>query len=113
MASVTVKVNGRSYPIICGDGEEDHLIYLSEYVDKKVRDLGNMAASATESQLLLMATLLIADDLSQAYETIDEHKEKNANASEGDGDKASDAREVDLENWASRLEMVAERLEKA
>lgn len=107
MASVTVKVNGRSYPIICGDGEEDHLVYLSEYVDKKVRDLGNMAASATESQLLLMATLLIADDLSQAYETIDELKEKNADAPE------AKAQEIDLENWASRLEMVADRLEKA
>ncbi|MBE7637980.1 cell division protein ZapA [Sneathiella sp. P13V-1] len=107
MASVTVKVNGRSYPIICGDGEEDHLVYLSEYVDKKVRDLSNMAASATESQLLLMATLLIADDLSQAYETIDELKQKST------GEKEGSAQQVDLENWANRLEMVAERLEKA
>ncbi|MBO6827910.1 MAG: cell division protein ZapA [Sneathiella sp.] len=105
MASVTVKVNGRSYPIICGDGEEEHLIYLSEYVDKKVRDLGKMATSATESQLLLMATLLIADDLSQAYETIDELKEKQG----GEGTSP----QIDLEKWADQLEKVADRLENA
>ena len=103
MASVTVKVNGRPYPIICGDGEEEHLKYLAEFVDKKVQDLSDMVANATETQLLLMASLLIADDLSQAYETIDKLKEEN-------GGGSPDER---LEAWAEKLEAIALQLETA
>lgn len=102
MASVTVKVNGRPYPIICGDGEEEHLTYLAEFVDKKVKDLSNMVANATEAQLLLMASLLIADDLSQAYESVEKLKSETEN-------EAS----PDLDIWAERLEAIAEKLERA
>lgn len=104
MASVTVKVNGRSYPVICGDGEEEHLTDLAEYVDKKVRELSGMAGGANEAQLLLMASLLIADDLSQAYETVDELKETGG--SSGGGSE-------NAEKWAEQLEAIADRLEKA
>jgi len=104
MSSVTVKVNGRPYPIICGDGEEDHVAYLAEFVDKKVQDLSGMSATSNESQLLLMAALLVADDLSQAYETIDELKGKSSDTAPA---------ELDTENWANRLEAIADRLEKA
>ncbi|WP_169542982.1 cell division protein ZapA [Sneathiella aquimaris] len=102
MASVTVKVNGRPYPIVCGDGEEDHLKYLAEFVDKKVQDLSNSIANATETQLLLMASLLIADDLSQAYESIDKLK-----------DSAENTAEDKLEEWAEKLETIALQLETA
>ncbi len=104
MASVTVKVNGRPYPVICDDGEEEHLTYLAEYVDKKVKDLSDMAGSANEAQLLLMASLLIADDLSQAYEKIDHFREGVPADKEGDRK---------LENIAEQLEAIADRLEKA
>jgi cell division protein ZapA len=104
MASVTVKVNGRPYPIICDDGEEEHLTYLAEYVDKKVKDLSDMAGSANEAQLLLMASLLIADDLSQAYEKIDHFREGKPEGKENDSK---------LENIAEQLEAIADRLEKA
>ncbi|MBL4907568.1 MAG: cell division protein ZapA [Sneathiella sp.] len=102
MSSVTVKVNGRPYPIICGDGEEDHLKYLAEFVDKKVKDLGNVASNTTEAQLLLMASLLIADDLSQAYETVDKLKDESENNPP-----------AAIENWAEKLEAIAEKLESA
>ncbi|MEH6476377.1 MAG: cell division protein ZapA [Sneathiella sp.] len=104
MSSVTVKVNGRPYPIICGDGEEDHVTYLAEFVDKKVQDLSGMSNTSNESQLLLMAALLVADDLSQAYETIDELKGKTSETPRV---------QLDTENWANRLEAIADRLEKA
>ncbi len=108
MASVTVKVNGRPYPIICDDGEEDHLTYLSEYVDKKVKELSGMAGSANEAQLLLMASLLIADDLSQAYETIDELRE-----GAGSTKNTENSSSIDTESLAEQLEAIADRLEKA
>lgn len=108
MASVTVKVNGRPYPIICDDGEEEHLIYLAEYVDKKVKDLSGMAGIANEAQLLLMASLLIADDLAQSYETIDELREGNSEV-----ETKEKGPNPKMENLANQLEAIADRLEKA
>jgi len=102
MASVTVKVNGRPYPIVCGDGEEDHLKYLADLVDKKIKDISGMASNASEGQLLLMASVLIADDLSQAKETIEKFKlENSSNPS------------PDIEKIAEKIEAIAERLESA
>lgn len=103
MGSLTVKVNGRSYPIICGDGEESHLEYLAEFVDKKVLDLTESVGNASEGQLLLMACLLIADDLSQAYETIEKLRDG------ADGDGGAPAYDV----WAEKLEAIAQKLESA
>lgn len=102
MASVTVKVNGRPYPVVCGDDEEDHLKYLAEFVDKKVKDLSGSATNVSEGQLLLMASLLIADDLSQAYETIENLKSGN-----------EDKQNPDTEKWAEKIEAIAEQLENA
>ncbi|MEH6401784.1 MAG: cell division protein ZapA [Sneathiella sp.] len=102
MASVTVKVNGRPYPIVCGDGEEDHLKYLAEFVNKKAKDLNGMATTASEGQLLLMTSLLIADDLFQAYETIEKLKSES-------GLEHS----PDIEVLAEKIEAIAERLESA
>lgn len=103
MGSLTVNVNGRSYPIICGDGEEPHLEYLAEFVDKKVQDLMESVGSASEGQLLLMASLLIADDLSQAYETIEKLREEI----EATGSSAPE------DAWAEKIESIAQTLENA
>ena len=103
MGSLTVNVNGRSYPIICGDGEEPHLEYLAEFVDKKVQDLMESVGNASEGQLLLMACLLIADDLSQAYETIENLRE---NADMPENSSAQNA-------WAEKIEAIAQKLENA
>lgn len=103
MGSLTVKVNGRSYPIVCGDGEEQHLEYLAEFVDKKVHDLTDSVGNASEGQLLMMAALLIADDLSQAYETIEKLREE---AEEGGTAAPQDS-------WAEKIEAIAQKLESA
>lgn len=104
MASLTVKVNGRAYPIICGDGEEEHLEYLAEFVDKKVQDLASSISNASEGQLLLMASLLIADDLSQSYETIEKLRE---------GETPPSSSGADHKDWAEKIEAIAEKLESA
>ncbi|MAZ02343.1 MAG: cell division protein ZapA [Sneathiella sp.] len=103
MGSLTVKVNGRAYPIVCGDGEEQHLEYLAEFVDKKVQDLSESVGNASEGQLLMMASLLIADDLSQAYETIEKLRE---DAETGDNSASEEA-------WAEKIEAIAQKLESA
>jgi cell division protein ZapA len=68
MAQVNVTVNGRQYSVGCNDGEEDHIAYLAEYVDKRVGELSQALGQVGEARLMLMAALLVADDLATAYD---------------------------------------------
>ena len=109
MAQINVTVNGRSYAVGCDDGQERHVGYLAEYVDKRVRELTESVGPVGEARLLLLATLLLADDLSDLYERI-ETLERQA----GQTDSATaSAAGADIVALAERLETVAERLESA
>jgi cell division protein ZapA len=101
MGQISVNVNGRRYPIVCEDGEEEHVQYLAEFVDKRIADLVAEAGPAGESQLLLMAALLIADDLSNAYTENERLREDG-----GAPDAASQ------ERLAERLEAIVETFQK-
>ena len=82
MALVTVRVNGREYDLTCGDGEEPHLRALSQYVDAKISALRGAGANLSDAQLLLMAGIVIADELSEATEPDRKAKAENQSASE-------------------------------
>ena len=67
MPLVNVIINGRAYTVACDDGEEEHLRSLGQFLDKRVRELaGSVGSQASESRLLLMAGLIISDELSEA-----------------------------------------------
>jgi len=63
MAQVTVRINGYSYTIGCQDGEEDHLASMAAEVDKRIDSIRAAAGQTGESRMLVMAALLLADDL--------------------------------------------------
>ena len=67
MSQIDVTVNGRSYSIACDDGQEDHLRDLAAYVDKRVQELVATLGQVGDLKLLVMASLLIADELSEAF----------------------------------------------
>jgi len=62
MGQVAVTVNGRSYRFDCGDGEEARLTELATFVKGRVEELTRQFGSGGE-RVLLMAALLIADEL--------------------------------------------------
>lgn len=92
MAHVTVTVNNMSYTLACDDGEEAHLTALAKQFDKRVSEVKKEARNASEAQLLLMAGLLLEDELDAA--------------DLGDEDKFA----LLLENAARRMEDIAARL---
>ena len=96
MALITLNVNGRGYEMACDDGQEEHLRKLGEYVDEKVQGLVESAGQAGEKRVLVMASLLIADELFEAYRQIHALGAKNA-----EGQDATEA----LNSCAERLEM--------
>jgi cell division protein ZapA len=105
MGQVTVTVNDRTYTVGCDDGQEEHLGHLAEFVDKKVREAGSVGPAA-ESRLLLMAALMIADELSDMFE-------KNDSLQKQQTRQLADSPTADLvvSSLAQRLEAVADRLE--
>jgi len=68
MGQVKVSVNGQRYQLACRDGEEDRLIDLARYVDEKVKDLAETMGSVGDSRLLLLAALVVADELHELRE---------------------------------------------
>ena len=66
LTQVTLTINGRSYRLGCGEGEQDRLKELARHVGKKVDDLVAEFGQAGEARLLLMAAILVADELYDA-----------------------------------------------
>lgn len=115
MAQVDITINGRDYSISCDDGQEDHLLRLGEYVDKKVGELVAEVGQVGDTRLLVMASLLIADDLSEAFEEIAALEtgtgEKGAGGKGAGGKSTSKAMVEDYDGLAKRIENIAATLE--
>jgi cell division protein ZapA len=69
-------VNSRAYTIACDEGEEEHLKELAAHVDSKVRELLETVGQVGDQRLLLMAAVLITDELFDARARIDGHAQK-------------------------------------
>ncbi|PZW45714.1 cell division protein ZapA [Humitalea rosea] len=63
MAQVTVRVGGYTHPVSCEDGQEAHLVALAADVDRRVSSIRAMGGQYGEARLLLLAGLLLADEL--------------------------------------------------
>lgn len=99
MGQVSLKINGRSYEITCDDGQEEHLREVGAYFDSRVRELAGAVGQVGEGRLLVIAGLLVADELFDA-------KEKLAGlAARDDGEAASS-----LDAAAERIDALARKL---
>lgn len=105
MGQVTIAVGGRHYSLVCGDGEEPQLQRLAEYVDQKAETLSASLGRLSEARLLLMASLLISDELMDLKAQI---AEQGGVASAPDTGEA----EQKLTRLAERLESLAFSLEQ-
>ena len=108
MAEVTVTINGREYQVACDDGQEEHLQKLSLFVDKKMGDLAGSLGQIGDARLLVMTSLLVADELSDAYRQLEILEAGSDGAASGPAEKAP---AVALDACAQRIEDLATRLE--
>ena len=63
MAQVTVRINGYAYTVGCQDGEEQHLQAMAGEVERRIESVKAAAGQSGEARMLVMASLLMADDL--------------------------------------------------
>ena len=63
MAQVTLRINGYAYTIGCQDGEEQHLKAMGREVEQRIEAVKSSAGQSGEARMLVMAALLMADEL--------------------------------------------------
>ncbi len=63
MAQVTLRINGYAYTIGCKDGEEQHLESMGAEVSRRIEGVRAAAGQSGEARMLVMAALLMADDI--------------------------------------------------
>lgn len=107
MPTVEVLVNGRRHVVQCGEGEEARVKRLASYVDRRVTDLARGALQVGDSRLLIMASIMVADELSDAFDEIKRLRsliEEKSNASEQQAAAA-------ITRVAHQLDAIAAQLE--
>ena len=110
MARVDITLGGRHYPIACDDGQEDRVRRIAAYIDKKITTMGSLAG-ATDTHILVMASLMLGDELFDAHSRLETARTENT------GDEAGGVEEEavasSISHLANRLESIAARLEQA
>ncbi len=109
MPQVSVNINCRSYRIACETGQEAHLTKLAEFVDKRVSDLVAAVGQIGDTRLMVMTSLLIADELSDLEAELETLREGHAAGAPA----AADAGAAEIEALAGRIEAIAAGLEDA
>lgn len=67
MPTVSISLNGISYPMTCGDGEEGRVRELAGHLDRRMREVARTgAAGRSEAHLLVITAMLMMDDLLNA-----------------------------------------------
>lgn len=106
MAQVEITINGQSYRIACEDGQEQRLGELARMVDAHVGDLVEQVGQVGHTRLLVMASLLVADELVDLREAASEMAEDGGDT---DAIRAMEA----MSRVSGRLEAIADRLDRA
>ena len=76
MANVNINFNGKDYLLSCDNGQEEHLIELAEYLNKKFKELKSELGNIGESKLLLISSIKIIDEYYETKKSIDKKKEE-------------------------------------
>ena len=108
MGQISLTGNGRPFALVCEDGQEARIRRLGQYVDAKVAEFVNSVGQVGEARLLLLAALVIADELADANEAL---RRERSEAHEGEAPTAVDAAANGIHGIAQRIEALAARLE--
>ena len=110
MGQVSVILNGRTYRLECGEGEEAHLIELAEYLGTHVEVVKRKFGQVGDDRLILMASLHVMDELWDLKHQMQDMKAAMAEArrDRSVADESAKSRASDL---AARVSAVADRLE--
>jgi cell division protein ZapA len=106
MPTVDVTINGRRHQLNCAEGEEPRLRRLAGYIDGRLSELAKRHGQVGDARLLVLTSILLADELADAY---DEVKRLKSAIAEGARQGEREAVEA-MNRVAGRLEQLAAAL---
>jgi len=116
MAQLTVSIHNRNYPIVCDDGQEEHVSRLAAYIDKRASEISETVGQVAEGRLLAMTGLLIADELQEAYDEMERLRVEAKSSEDAIRDETRARIEAKVapvvQSLAERIENIAAGLEK-
>ena len=113
MAEVNVTIHGKTYGIACDNGQERRVHELGRYVDARLREIAGTGAASTESHLLVLTALVMADEIfdmreSQREAALEETRARRDAMNETDERMIVEA----INHLAARIDSVTDRLQK-
>jgi cell division protein ZapA len=110
MGDVSVTLNGRTYRLECGEGEEAHLIALAEYLGSHVDTMKKKFGQVGDDRLILMASLMVTDELWELRRQVQELK--NTLLELRREKSAAEELAGTISGAADKIEMLQERLQR-
>ena len=114
MAKVDISINGRVYAVACDEGQEGRVRELAGLMESRVRQLTGAApvGSFGETQILVLASLMLADELSEAKAALEARSTAPAPAT-ANGSADEELLIAAVEHLTGRIADIAERLGRA
>jgi cell division protein ZapA len=118
LGQVSVTLNGRTYRLECGAGEEAHLIALAEYLGSHVDTMKQKFGQVGDDRLILMAALMVTDELWELRRQMQEVKTamSELRREKSTADETAKSKRADIADAigaaADRLEMLNDRFAK-
>jgi len=107
VAQVSVKINGFAYNVGCEDGQEQHLLAMAQQVDSRIESIKALGGISGESQLLVLASLLMADEIHDLRLELDAARTAPPAAT---ADSAAPAKARETARKVNRLAVRAEQI---
>jgi cell division protein ZapA len=110
LAQVTIKINGYSYTVGCEDGQEPHLLAMATQVEKRVDSIKAIAGNSGEARLLVLTSLLMADEIHDLRIELDSSRAAGAPRGAKGEAKPAGKSEAELARKLNRLAGRAEQI---
>lgn len=116
MPEVTLKINQRGYGMSCDAGQEERLEALSDFVNSRLSDIESSGAAKAENHLLVLTSLVLADEVFELREDVAALKQAVAESSSvpynapqyDEGDVAQV-----IDHLSSKIEHITAQLKRA
>ena len=76
MANVNITFNGKEFLLSCDDGQEEHLVELSEQLNNKFANLKSQLGNIGENKLLLITSIKVMDEYFETKKKIEKKKKE-------------------------------------
>ncbi len=109
MPHVNVTIDGKPYRMACEAGQETYLQGLAEDLDRRIAGLRASFADIAETRLLVMAALMIADELAEKTRQLEAAQRAGTDA----GSAAAERTQATQSAIAAALNAASDRIERA